>query len=222
VAHDLGNYLQVIASAVRIMERSLDREACAALEPVVRGAHASLDRAYCLSRQVAADASRLPANPSRVSIADRIAALEAIMLLAVGPAVSIDFLLGDAPQVLCDGEALDDAVMNLVVNAGRAMPNGGKLSIGVSRDLTHDGLPEAVLRVADTGCGMDPEIAARAFASGTTTKSGSGCGIGLATVDAFARSAGGSASLESWIGAGTIVTVRLPGQLKMVRGCRNS
>lgn len=218
-AHDLANYLQAIASAVRIIERSLPGETRVQLDPVVRGAYASIEHACSLSRQVAARGAQRRERPVRTMIGERLSALQAIILLAAGSNVVVELCLEDAPAVMCDGNAFDDAVMNLVVNAVRAMPDGGRLSIGLSRERSSpDALPEAVVRVADTGCGMSPAMAAAAFGRGVTTKTGAGFGLGLAAVEAFARSSGGSAEIESRIGLGTIVSVRLPAALKIVSG----
>lgn len=221
VAHDICNYLQAVSSAVGIIERSMDADARNALDHVVRGAHGALERASRLSRQVAAERSPCRAPTAATSIERRLAKLEPAILLAAGPGVTVTFDYGeDIPSVLCDGNAFDDALMNLVVNATRAMPGGGSLAIALRRDPNGlAGLPAVSVQVADTGCGMDEAIVASAFVPGFSTKSGgrAGAGLGLATVYAFARSAGGTAHIESEHGVGTVVSILLPAVLKRVR-----
>jgi signal transduction histidine kinase len=215
-AHDLGNYLQVISSAVRIIERSLSQEARLALDPVMQGAQASLEHAYRLSRQVAARPTVDCSSTTSVSIARRIALLDPVILLAVGPDIRVEYHVTDAPDVACDAQALDNAIMNLVINAARAMANGSRASIALTVDAgLLDDLPAAVLRIADTGCGMSSEAVESAFDAGTTTKvDRQGRGLGLATVRAFVNAAKGRVAIESRSGVGTVVTLCLPGVLK--------
>jgi signal transduction histidine kinase len=224
-AHDLANYLQVISSALGIIERSLNHDALAALEPVVRGAQVSLERAACLSHQISRQRTNLRGLKTPIAVASRLIALQPLIALAAGPAVRVEYNFDDdAPHVLCDRDALDDAVMNLIVNANRAMGADGMLSIAVLRGHNEpENLPSTVLRVADTGCGMPAEMVTRVFEPEVTSKTNSpGSGLGLATVAAFARATGGSASVESKLGVGTIVSIELPGLLKSVNSCFRS
>jgi CheY-like chemotaxis protein len=106
-------------------------------------------------------------------------------------------------------------LLNLVINARDAMPGGGRLTISAELPPTDaaaaGAAPCALVRVADSGCGMPPEVATRAFDPFFTTKPrGKGTGLGLAMVYGFARQSGGSVSLQSQPGAGTTVELRLP------------
>jgi signal transduction histidine kinase len=216
-AHDLCNHLQVVSSALGLIQRSVGCEASAAAETYFSGARSSLERASRLSRRIVDAGWSDQQWACRVSIAERLSKLRDAILLATGPAVLVEYAVyTDLPEVICVADSLDEAILNIVVNAGRAMPGGGRISISATCEMTaREGTPDVVLRVADTGCGMPPEVAARAFdARFTTRPEGEGSGIGLALVAAFANLAGGSAGLESRLGVGTIVTLRLPGVLK--------
>lgn len=223
-AHELCNHLQVIGSAMALLKRAMNGAAMPAADLIFSGADTSLERARLLSRRIVDWEGAADAERCRLSIGDRLAALRDVVLLATGPAILVEYLQAEnVPDVLCDPDAFDDALLNLIVNAAQAMPDGGRISITAMRAPASEGIffPSAVLRVADTGCGMPAEVAARAFEHRFTTKlAGEGSGVGLAMVAAFARSAGGSAEIESQPGIGTVVTVRLPGLLKHAKAAR--
>jgi len=129
-------------------------------------------------------------------------------------------LAADLAPVDADATQLELAVINLALNARDAMPNGGRLVIrtfkatspgeAVSQLPPGDG--EFVgLEISDTGIGMPPEVAARAFEPFYTTKEeGRGTGLGLSMVYGFARQSGGSVSIRTQVGIGTTVTLQLP------------
>ncbi|MEG3086888.1 two-component system sensor histidine kinase NtrB [Sphingomonas sp. PB4P5] len=216
-AHDLSNLLQVLGSAVRLIDRALDAELRDTLSPIIRAAHVSVERACDLSREIFDVRGSRAAATTPTSICQRLAEVQDVIILAAGPAITVEFLLDDGvPPVLCDPCALENAVLNLVVNARHAMPAGGRLRIAVSQEagLTDDGLPCAVLRIADTGCGMSPEVASRVFDPFVTTRStGSGTGLGLMMVREFVRSVGGSVEVQSRPGRGTLIIIRLPAEV---------
>ncbi|HWU71905.1 MAG TPA: ATP-binding protein [Sphingomonas sp.] len=219
-AHDLCNHLQVISSALHIIERSVDASGPSGIDVVLGGARSSLERAGRLCRSIVDPARSARRVRRRTCIGERLAALREVVLLAGGPGTLVEYAVRDnVPDVFCAAEDLDDAILNIVVNAGRAMPVGGTISVTVSReDVPSAPLPFAVLRISDTGCGMVPDVAARAFEPRFTTRGDDeGSGVGLAMVADFARSVGGTAELESSVDVGTVVTIRLPGLLK--RAC---
>ncbi len=115
----------------------------------------------------------------------------------------IDFLSSDLPSVLLDREAFQAALLNLLINAQQAMPNGGELVIRTVPS------PEGVvIDLIDNGCGMDPETLAHAFDAFYTTKRG-GTGLGLPTARKIIEAHGGSISIQSEVGRGTQVTIKL-------------
>jgi len=213
-AHDLSNMLQVAASAIRLIERGVDPATNNALRSLFLGAFASLERANRLSRSISS-LHTLSTGDSRVtSIEECLGAIAEVIALAAGPKIDVEFLLGGAvPLVLCDAAQLQDAVLNLVVNAKHAMPSGGRLSIAVSReDAPAAPAPMAVVRIADNGCGMSAELAERVFDAFVTTRTdGIGTGLGLTMVGEFVRSSGGRVDIQTCLGRGTAVVIRLPG-----------
>lgn len=223
-AHDICNQLQIIESALNLISRSVQTDTSSTFDEVLRFARLAVDRAGSLSRAIVDTPVHGSDRSRRVSIAERLVALPELSLLASASNILIEHRVrDDVPDVLCDPDALADAMLNIIVNARRAMPCGGRIVISVAREAAAlDDIPFAVLRIADTGCGMPPEIAARAFEPKFTTQAtGEGSGLGLAMVADFARSAGGVAELESRVGVGTVITLRLRGLIKQVRQGRS-
>lgn len=116
----------------------------------------------------------------------------------------IDFLSSDLPTVLLDREAFQAAILNLLINAQQAMPNGGELLIRTVP--SPDGV---VIDLIDNGCGMDAETLTHAFDAFFTTKRG-GTGLGLPTTRKIIEAHGGSIAAQSEVGRGTQMTIKLP------------
>lgn len=116
----------------------------------------------------------------------------------------IDYLAADLPMVLLDRESFHGALLNLVLNAQQAMPNGGQLVVRTS--TVRDGVG---LDLIDTGCGMDPETLAHIFEAFFSTKRG-GSGLGLPTARKIVEAHGGQIQVQSEVGRGTQFTIRLP------------
>lgn len=218
-AHDLCNQLQVIESALNVLRHAVRADGATTLDHVFSAARSAVNRACQLSRAIVDTGGQGSATACRISLVERLASLPELAVLASASNIWIEQRVNDdVPDIFCDPDALADAILNIVVNARRAMPGGGRILISAARECAAlEGFPAAVLRIADTGCGMSPEIAARAFEPNFTTRGkGEGSGLGLAMVAAFARSAGGVAEIESRLGVGTVVTLRLPGLMKPV------
>ena len=110
---------------------------------------------------------------------------------------------------MADTNQLELAILNLSLNARDAMPDGGTLTISTA--LSADDAKAVLVAVADTGTGMSPEVVARAFDPFFTTKpTGKGTGLGLSQVYGIVRQAGGEVTIDSKVGKGTTVTLRLP------------
>ena len=219
-AHELCNHLQVVTSAFSIIRCFAGPTAPPSFEFVLRGAQTSIERAARLCRALVDTGGVDSRAPFRFQIAERLMALRDTIQLAAGPRVEISMSIAeDIPDAYCVVESFDDAILNIVVNGARAMPEGGTFSFTVcSGVIASDPLPCTVLTITDTGYGMRPEIAARAFESLFTTRApGEGSGVGLAMVADFAQSAGGSVALSSRLGVGTVVTLCLPGRMRFAR-----
>lgn len=208
IAHDLRNLLQITASALLQIDRHLDIDTRSRVLLYEHAASESLARAGALSRALV-DRAAGSEGDGRQSVcpAQAVAAIRHLIELAVGPSVRVDFEIGDdLPSVACDPQSLERALLNLVSNARDAMPGGGNILISVAQEQG-----AAVLRVRDTGPGIDPELAAQLFRPFFTTRGvRGGSGLGLAMVKRFAEQSGGMAEIGNADGCGTVVTLRLP------------
>ena len=210
VAHDFNNLLMVAASGVELMERTSDAARRKALGDSVRQA---VDRGAALTRQMLAFSRRSPLRTEVIALNVRIDGLAVLLERSLREDIVVDFdLADDLWPVLADPGELDLALLNLAVNARDAMPNGGRLSISARNVAGEEGRADSVtIRVADTGVGMPPDVAARIFEPFFTTKEvGKGTGLGLSQVYGFARSSGGDVSVASAPGEGAVFTLRLP------------
>jgi signal transduction histidine kinase len=210
--HDLRNLLQTVSSGVSIAESRIEEGRSGEVPAILAKIGDSVERAGALLRQMV----RIPRSnvtlKSAVDVGKTLATLEASLRWALGPGNELVIAIGpDLPPVYCVEGELENVVLNLVINARDAMPNGGRLAIEVARGARYDG--GVILRIHDTGMGMDPGVAAKAFEPYFTTKNSSaGTGLGLAMVAAFARSVGGSARIEQTSPRGTTIALYLPTQ----------
>jgi len=217
VAHEFNNVLTAIAGSAQLVEDAADAEARAgALDLLRRAARQGI----ALSRQLLSLARNPPNNASVVSTAGLVdsgrvlvqAVLPSRIQLEVGP-------VADVPVRLDPGQ-FDQLLLNLVLNARDAMPDGGTLRISVTAEPPHPAAAEsewacqtplcAVVRVTDTGVGIDPSITPHLFEPFFTTKGSTGTGLGLAVVAEIVDRFGGAIHVESRLGAGTTIAVSLP------------
>jgi signal transduction histidine kinase len=214
LAHDFNNLLTIIlANLERLMDRAEDPE----LQHQANTAHDAAKRGERLIRSLLSFAQSNPADRGQLDLNAVIRDMEPLLVHCLGLRVQLETRLdADACLVEADASQTEMAILNLAVNARDAMPEGGVLRIETaSRTLggEHDGLHGAfiALTVADTGCGMSPEVLARAFEPHFTTKpKGKGTGLGLPTVRGLAKRVHGTVTIESTLGQGTTVTVYLP------------
>jgi PAS domain S-box-containing protein len=216
IAHDFNNLLMIVSGhAQRLRTRFTDPRDQRAMQAIATAA----SRGENLTRQLLGFARTLPLDPSVLSLRDTIASLRDVLAgsLHVNVALAID--IPDTIWTVCvDKPELELALVNLAVNARDAMPDGGTLSIAAANVQLREGdTPEGLtgeavaLTVADTGCGIPPELLSRVIEPFVTTKGpDKGTGLGLSQVYGFARRSGGTMLIESQVGAGTRVTLYLP------------
>ena len=208
--HDLRNLLQTVSSGVSIAESRIEEGRSGELPAILAKIGDSVEKAGALLRQMV----RIPRSnvtlKSAVDVGKTLATLEASLRWALGSHNELIIAIGpDVPPVYCVEGEFDNVILNLVINARDAMPNGGRVAIEVASVARSDG--GVVLRIHDTGMGMDPGVAAKAFEPYFTTKNSSaGTGLGLAMVAAFARSVGGVARIEQTSPGGTTIALYLP------------
>lgn len=207
LVHDLGNYIQIAMSALRIMSRQTDVAPSDALGNMLAHAEDALERAGALVRYSTGLGSD-PPDEDEANIAECIMPMATLLRYAAGPDVRIRLHIGLVPKVRVSRIGLQNALLNLAINAHNAMPDGGTLSIST---LLVEGpeTPEVEVVVADDGVGMLPAVLERAFEPHFSTKP-TGGGMGLPSVKRFVEAAGGRIAIRSTPGAGTSVSLRLP------------
>ncbi|MCY7271760.1 MAG: PAS domain-containing protein [Sphingomonas bacterium] len=211
IAHDFNNLLTVVVGGLDLIARQVTDER---LKRYATNALTAAERGARLTAQLLAFSrvQRLEVKPTLV--APLIEAMRPLLRNVLGPTIVRKFALDDARMpVMADPTQLELAVLNLAINARDAMPDGGTLSIAtkavdVAGDTELEDGDYIELSVSDTGTGMTPEVLARAFDPFFTTKDvGKGTGLGLSMVYGVARQSGGTARIDSEVGAGT--TIRL-------------
>ena len=220
VAHDFNNLLQIIRSNLDLLSKQLDEHPRA--KQRIDNALAGVERAAQLTRQLLAFARRQPLEPHPVNLGRMVTEMSDLLRRTLGEQIEIETVVsGGLWNALADPAQIENALLNLAINARDAMPDGGKLTI----ELANASLDEeyaaqhadvtagqyVLLAVTDTGTGMPPEIIARVFEPLFTTKpEGRGTGLGLAQVYGFVRQTGGHIKIYSEVGHGTTVKIYLP------------
>jgi PAS domain S-box-containing protein len=218
VAHDFNNLLTVISSYAELI---LFDDAMKGREEIaeIRGATA---RAAKLTRQLLAFSRRQAMEPRIVNPNDVVRGVEPMVCRLFDSNITVETSLSpDTPLIRVDPGQLEQVVMNLAINAADAMPEGGRLTIDTSNVRLREDQPKpdadlpagsyALIRVRDTGHGMDESTVAQIFEPFFTTKEpGRGTGLGLSTVYGIVKQSNGSVSVESIPGAGSVFSVYLP------------
>jgi len=219
IAHDFNNILGAILGFAELLRGSVTGEQ----------AHRDLDellaftqRGKSLVEKIQAFGRRGEGERRPFAIEGPMSEVESFLRSSLPPAVEIfTDIHPETPRVLADPSAMHQVLMNLGMNAGQAMPDGGRLGIQIeplyvtdSRARAHPRLregPHLLVSVRDTGTGIDPEIQARVFEPFFTTRApGKGSGLGLAIVHRIISEHGGAVELESRLGEGTTVRLILP------------
>jgi len=210
VVHDLGNLIQVASSALNHLARDPSVLAAPALGLVIAGAKTALDRAGGLVRQTISLARESHTEIEHANVGVCLAEIESLIRSAWDANIRLEIgICSDLPLVRCDRIGLQNAVLNLLLNARDAMPNGGLISVDALVSES-SAASQVDIRVADNGIGMTSETMVRAFAPFFTTKGEGLGGVGLPMVKRFAEESGGSIDAQSTLGAGTTMTLRLP------------
>jgi PAS domain S-box-containing protein len=221
IAHDYNNLVHVIRNAVDMLQRRLrgaGEEELRLIDMIKRNA----DRAATLTQRLLAFSRRQPLEAKPVDVNRLVAGMAELVRHALGESISMETVLsGRIWQVLIDPNQLESAILNLVVNARDAMPEGGRLTIETANTFLDESYAAAhaelkpgqyvMIAVSDTGVGMSADIAAKAFDPFFTTKDiGKGTGLGLSQVYGFMKQSGGHVQLYSEPGDGTTVKLYLP------------
>ncbi|MEW6024821.1 MAG: PAS domain S-box protein [Pseudomonadota bacterium] len=216
IAHDFNNLLSVLASGLEVLTL---RGGAVGDVKTLDSMRRAIDRGATLTQQLLAFARQQPLQPETHSVNRLVSGFESVLRRAVN--ASIDFEVHLEPEIratVIDSARFESALLNLVVNARDAMPDGGRICIETAnvelkeRDVNGLAAGSYVkVTVADTGTGMSPETAQRAFEPFYTTKEvGKGTGLGLSQVYGFIKQSGGEVKIRTAPGEGTAIAIYLP------------
>ncbi|RKH17632.1 PAS domain S-box protein [Corallococcus sp. CA047B] len=222
IAHDFNNLLQGILGSLGLLQKRLHQGRTSELERFITSAMGSAQRAAALTHRLLAFSRLQPLDPKPVKVNPLVASMEDLLRRTLGEQMQLQWALADGLWLTkCDPNQLETALLNLVINARDAMPQGGRLTVETG-NMSLDAGTTARMRdlkpgqyvsvsVSDTGTGMSKEVLERAFEPFFTTKPvGQGTGLGLSMIYGFARQSEGSVQLYSEPGQGTTVRLYLP------------
>jgi signal transduction histidine kinase len=214
VAHDFNNLLAIIKSSLQLMERRLGTMN-ADVKRFMDAAMDGVNRAAGVTQRILAFSRRQTLTQSKVNLSDVVQNTLEFLRQSLGQNVQVEIDLKADWLTLCDINQMENAILNLAINARDAMPNGGTLTIETRNALvSSDSVPSGeyvALRLRDTGEGMSEDVRQRALDPFFTTKpQGKGTGLGLSMTVGFVNQSNGHLQIESRPGDGTVVTILMP------------
>jgi PAS domain S-box-containing protein len=225
LAHDFNNLLTAICGSLEMLQTRISQGKYLELDRYVGAAQGAARRAAALTHRMLAFARRQTLDPKSTDVNRLVLDMEELVRRTVGPQIQIEVVAaGGLWPTQVDQNQLENALLNLCINARDAMPGGGRITIetankwlddraAAQRDLASG--QYVCLSVSDTGSGMTPEVVSRAFDPFFTTKPlGVGTGLGLSMIYGFARQSGGQVRIYSEPGQGTTVSLYLPRDAK--------
>ena len=217
VAHDFNNLLAIIRGNAELLTDDVEAE-----DPKIRAILRASQRGAELTQRLLAFSRKQVLQPEVLDLNAVATGMTELLRRTLGEVVEVEIKCEDAIWTCeADPGQLENALLNLAINARDAMPEGGKLTIETANVFLDDDYVTAqaeveagqyaMLAVSDTGCGMTPETLAHAFEPFFTTKEvGKGSGLGLSMAFGFAKQSGGHMTIDSEIGVGTTVKLYLP------------
>ncbi|MGV7213049.1 ATP-binding protein [Bradyrhizobium sp. UFLA05-112] len=213
VAHDFNNLLMIISGSLHVLKRSAEPDA--KLERAISAIDTATKRGAALTAQLLTFARRQSVNPQAIRFDERIEAIREVLHAGLGSTVRLAFDIDRSVwPIKADVSELETGLLNLVINARDAMPDGGTVTIGARNAVLSEPLHAGefvAISVADTGLGIPSDVLDKIFEPFFTTKPvGKGTGLGLSQVHGFAHQAGGTVKVTSELGKGTTFTIFLP------------
>jgi PAS domain S-box-containing protein len=221
IAHDFNNMLAVIVGSLEILQRRLQTDDPKILDPI-RSALRAADRSATLTYGLLAFSRQQPLEPKQIDVNKLVTGMSGLLNRTLGENIEIETVLaGGLWTVAADINQLENALMNLAVNARDAMPQGGKLTIETGNVYLDEAYARAhlevtpgqyvMIAVTDAGIGMSEAQIEKAFEPFFTTKGlGRGTGLGLSQVFGFIKQSAGHVKIYSELGEGTTVKLYLP------------
>lgn len=219
LAHDFNNMLTGVLGALDLIQRRLASGRGVDLERYIDAAVTSANRAAALTHRLLAFARRQSLDPKPVDVNQLVISMEDMLRRTMAEHIQLNTQLQPDPWLAyTDAHQLENALLNLVINARDAMEGGGRITIQTGCVHISDSQPDnpapgdyVTLSVADSGSGMPAEIVTKAFDPFFTTKPiGQGTGLGLSMVYGFVKQTGGHVRIDSTVGQGTLITLFLP------------
>lgn len=221
IAHDFNNLLAGISGSLELITNRIAQGRHAEVERFTVAAQGAAKRAAALTHRLLAFSRRQTLDPKPTDPNRLIRGMEDLVRRTTGPGIEVEVVAGAGLwPVLIDAHQLENAVLNLCINARDAMPSGGRLTIETGNRWIDARTAKAQdlepgqyvsICVSDTGTGMAPEVAARAFEPFFTTKPlGEGTGLGLSMIYGFVRQSGGQVRIYSEAGEGAMICLYLP------------
>jgi PAS domain S-box-containing protein len=230
IAHDFNNLLMGISGSIELLRRRINTGKYDETQRFMDAAATSASRAAALTHRLLAFARRQPLDIQSIDVNQLISGVEDLLRRSLGEQIVLKIdLRPDLWPTLTDANQLENALLNLAINARDAMVEGGVLSITTQNEFLPRSMKygeeeiEAgsytIIRVSDTGTGMAPEVAAKVFEPFFTTKPiGQGTGLGLSMIYGFAKQSHGYVRIESAVGEGTTVLIYLPRSEEVPKG----
>ena len=221
LAHDFNNLLTGIAGSLDLLQKRVAQGRLGDLDRYLTAAQGASKRAAALTHRLLAFSRRQTLDPKPTDVHKLVLGMADLIRRTVGPEITVETvdMVGLWPA-LVDPPQLENALLNLCINARDAMPDGGRITIETAnrwmdqrtaRERDVDPGQYLSLCVSDTGTGMPADVVARAFDPFFTTKPlGQGTGLGLSMIYGFVRQSGGQVRIYSEIGQGTMVCIYLP------------
>ncbi len=221
LAHDFNNLLTGVTGSLELLQTRIAQGQISDVDRYINAAQGAARRAASLTHRLLAFSRRQTLDPKPTDVNRLVNGMEDMVQRTAGPAIAVTVTSStDLWPTRIDAGQLENALLNLCINARDAMPDGGRLSIETAnrdleghfaRDRDMEPGEYVSLCVSDTGTGMPPEVVAKAFDPFFTTKPiGLGTGLGLSMIYGFARQSGGQVRIHSQEGRGTSVCLYLP------------
>ena len=222
IAHDFNNMLTGIIGSLELLRRRVSRGKLDDLDSLIDLGVTSANRAAGLTHRLLAFSRRQSLDPKPVEINQLVTSMGELLQRSINESIALDMRLSDPLWTAeADPNQLESALLNLVINARDAMPNGGNLTVETSNRHLDSVFTAAYgtlqpgdyveLSVSDSGCGIPESLMGRVFDPFFTTKPiGQGTGLGLSMIYGFARQSGGHVTIHSEVGKGTTVSLFLP------------
>ncbi|PPT23482.1 hybrid sensor histidine kinase/response regulator [Xanthomonas arboricola] len=221
LAHDFNNLLTAISVGLELLQTRIEQGKYDRLERYVEMAQSSAARATALTQRLLAFSRRQTLAPTALEVQALVQGMHDIIARTLGPSIALQLRPAADPwKVLVDAPQLENALLNLCINARDAMPDGGELTIAVANRVLESGAAQQLdlpigeyvcLSVQDTGTGMSADVMSKVFEPFFTTKPiGQGTGLGLSMIYGFTRQSGGHVRIDSEVGVGTTMALYLP------------